>query len=73
MTDRERAIVMAYTGITMLTGDKFNIFHQYIEEKLGRPVFTHELAFYTVTEEIKKAVEDDFIELCRGGESNEAD
>ena len=44
MTDREKAIVTAYTGITMLTGEKFSIFHKYIEDLLGRPVCTHELA-----------------------------
>ena len=31
MTDREKAIVMAYTGIAMLTGEKFPIFHEYVE------------------------------------------
>ena len=35
MTDKEKAIIMAYTGIAMLVGDKFDIFHQYIEEKMG--------------------------------------
>ena len=44
MTDKEKAIVMAYTGVAMLTGDKFSIFHKYIEDLLNRPVFTHELA-----------------------------
>lgn len=26
MTDREKAIVMAYTGVVMLTGEKLNVF-----------------------------------------------
>ena len=30
MTDKEKAIVMAHTGICMLTGDKFQIFHKYV-------------------------------------------
>ena len=30
MTDTERAIVMAYTGVCMLTGDKLEIFYKYI-------------------------------------------
>ena len=38
MTDRERAIVMAYTGIVMLCGDKLDIFYEYVSEKLGRPI-----------------------------------
>ena len=41
MTKREAAIVSAYTGV--LIGD-FDEVHKYIEELLGRPVFTHELA-----------------------------
>lgn len=65
MTDREKAIVMAYTGTTMLAGDKFNIFHKYVEEILGHPVFTHELP--SLQENIKTAAESDFITLCAGG------
>lgn len=35
MTDREKAIVMAYTGICMLKGDKFQIFHKYVDKLIG--------------------------------------
>lgn len=66
MTDHERAIITAYTGITMLAGDKFQIFHKYIEDILGRPVFTHELADPAVWEEIKEKSKKDFLELCSG-------
>jgi hypothetical protein len=52
MTDREKAIVMAYTGICMLTGDKFQIFHKYVEEIMGRPVYTHEMGIKAVDDEI---------------------
>lgn len=65
MTDREKAIVMAHTGITMLTGEKFGIFHKYIEDILGHPVWTHELAMESVWEEIKEKSHDDFIKLCK--------
>lgn len=65
MTDREKAIVMAYTGVAMLTGDKFSIFHKYIEELLNRPVFTHELAREEVWNEIKEKSKNDFLKLCR--------
>jgi hypothetical protein len=64
MTDREKAIVMAYTGKCMLTEDKFHIFHEYIEEIMGRPVFTHELADRDVSAEIKEKAKADFIALC---------
>lgn len=64
MKDREKAIIMAYTGTCMLTGDKFEIFHEYIEELMGRPVLTHELANKKVQDEIKEKSKADFIKLC---------
>lgn len=63
MTDREKAIVMAYTGIVMLKGDKFKVFHGYVEELMGRPVFTHELL--SLHNEIEERSRPDFIRLCR--------
>lgn len=62
MTDKEKAIVMAYTGACMLTGDKFQIFHKYVEDLMGRPVYTHELGF--LGEVIKVKSKADFIALC---------
>lgn len=64
MTDREKAIVMAYTGVAMLTGEKFDVFHEYIEKILGRPVYTHELAFKSVWEQIKEKSKNDFLDIC---------
>lgn len=63
MTNVEKAIIMAYTGTCMLTGDKFNIFLEYVEKLMGRPVYTHELGF--LADEIKEKAKDDFIELCK--------
>lgn len=65
MTDREKAIVMAYTGIVMLKGDKFKVFHGYVEELFGREVYTHE--FLSLHDEIKERSKADFLKLC--GES----
>jgi hypothetical protein len=48
MTDREKAIVSAYTGYAMLVGNKIGVFYEYLEEILGRPIMTHELAFKSV-------------------------
>lgn len=62
MTDREKAIIMAFTGVAMLTGKKFSIFHKYIEDLLGRPVQTIELAFKE--QEIKEKSKADFLNLC---------
>lgn len=64
MTDREKAIVMAYTGYAMLTGDKYSIFHNYVEEIMGRPIYTHEMAYKEVSDEIREKAKADFIKLC---------
>ena len=69
MTDREKAIVMAYTGACMLTGDKFQIFHKYVEEIMGRPVQTIEMGF--IADEIKEKSKDDFMALCADENPNE--
>lgn len=61
MTEREKIIVSAYTGYLMCD---FGKMHSYIEEKLGRPLFTHELADDSVWKEIKESIKKDFIELC---------
>ena len=64
MVDRERAIVMAYTGICMLKGDKLDVFYDYLEEILGFPVWTHELASEKIWNLIHEKSEKDFFSLC---------
>ncbi len=61
MTDRERAIVGAFTGVLM--GD-FQTMHEYIEEVMGRPMQTMEMAVEAVAEQIKEAARADFLALC---------
>ena len=53
----------------MLTEDKFNIFHKYVEDLMGRPVYTHELGF--LADEIKEKAKDDFIKLCEAESEDE--
>lgn len=65
MTKQECAIIMAHTGVCMLTGKDFSIFHKYVEDIMGRPVFTHEMGIEEIADEIKKKSMDDFLELCR--------
>lgn len=55
---------MAYTGVTMLSGEKFSIFHKYIEDIMKRPVFTHELGSELVWNQIKEKSSADFLRLC---------
>lgn len=64
MTDREKAIVMAYTGVCMLAGDKLQIFHKYVEDIMGKPIWTHEMGDKAVVDEIKEKSKADFIALC---------
>ena len=61
MTDREKAIVMAHTGVCMLAGEKLCVFYQYLEELYNRPVYTHE----GVTLNIKEKSKPDFLQLCK--------
>lgn len=64
MTYRECAIVEAYTGYCMLTGDDTKYFYEYLEKLLGRPVFTHELANPKMHEAIHNKSKPDFMNLC---------
>ena len=68
MNDRERAIVETYTGICMLTGNKTNEVYRYMEEIMGRPVYTHELADERIQQELKEKAKPDFLKLCAGQE-----
>lgn len=62
MTKRECAIVMAHTGIVMLQGNDINIFYEYLEEIMGKPIYTHEIL--RLEEQIKEKSRIDFIKLC---------
>ena len=61
MTNREKAIVMAHTGICMLEGEKLGVFYQYLNELYGRPVYTHEW----LTLDIKEKSKPDVLQLCK--------
>ena len=63
MTLRECAIVEAYTGVVMCAHDRRRYYYEYVDELMGRPVWTHEHALYA--EKIKDLAKPDFIELCR--------
>ena len=64
MNNREKAIVMAYTGIAMLTGQDLGIFCEYIKEIIGRPIWTHEFADHQMQALIKEKSKADFLKLC---------
>ena len=60
MTEREAAIVTAYTGF--LIGD-FSVFHAYAEELMERPVQTIEFASEEVFRELRKRSYNDFTSI----------
>jgi len=61
---REAAIVAAYTGTLI---GKSSDMHEYIEEKLQRPVFMNELADEKVVQQIKDASKQDFCSITITG------
>lgn len=65
MTAREAAIVSAYTGKIL---GQFRNCHGYIEELMGRPVFTHELP--ALRDELQKRAKADFVGIEVAGEQS---
>ena len=61
LTREQAAIIGAYTGF--LAGP-FGDVHELAEQKLGRPIWTHEFANPDVVEQLKVAVTDDFLSIC---------
>ena len=54
MTHKEAIAISAYTGFCFAPFDES---HMSIEEVLGRPVFTHELARDNIWEDIRKSMQ----------------
>ena len=65
MTKHEAAVVMAYTGIAMCCGDNWGVYHKYVQDIMGRPIWTHEMGDEKVAKQIKELSKPDFIELCK--------
>ena len=66
LTSEQGAVLSAFTGVLCCD---FATFHEYVERTLGRPVWTHEMAYEQVMEELKEAARPDFLALVKGGES----
>lgn len=62
MTKQECAIIQAYTGVCMLSGDDDVIFGEYVRKLLGRSLFTHE--YLDFADRIKELSKPDFLKLC---------
>lgn len=63
MTDREKAIVMAHTGQTMLPKDKMNVFFCYVIELMGKKDYVP--VYHDIYEEIKRRSTADFLAICK--------
>lgn len=62
MTKQECAIISAYTGISF--GCKaFDSFHEYVENKFKRPVWTHEMGSPEFWKELKELSKNDFLHI----------
>ena len=68
MTKQEKIIVSAYTGVLMCN---FDDVHEYIQKKLGRPVFSHELADKDIQKEIEEKSHEEFLEICNREEPDD--
>ncbi len=61
MNRREMAIVSAYTGILL---GEFGDMHEYCEEIMGEPIFTHQFANKKFNELLKAKAKPDFLALA---------
>lgn len=66
LTPHQGAVVSAYTGVLACN---FDVFHEYVERVMGRPVFTHEFAGEGFAEALKQASRQDFLDICQGADS----
>jgi hypothetical protein len=58
MTKNEAVIISAYTSYLLVP---FSDVHEYIEKKMGRPVWTHEMGDPEFYEKIREACRSDFL------------
>ena len=61
LTREQAAIIGAFTGFSC---GPFDDIHQKIEQLLGRPVFTHEMANSELWKEVKTKVEPEYLSIC---------
>ena len=58
---KEQAVVLS--GFTGLLHGSFSDFHEDVEKRLGRPVFTHELGNKDIVAKVKELYRGDFIAM----------
>lgn len=61
---KEQAIVI--TGFTGFNAGKFQDFHEDVEKRMGRSVWTHEFANQVFADKIQELYREDFVGMCNG-------
>ena len=61
LTKEQAIVVMGYTNHTTLD---FSLFHEDVEKRLGRPVWTHEFANQDFSNLVQNLYKEDFISMC---------
>ena len=64
LTVEQGIILTGYTGFLLAP---MNDYHKAVEEKLGRPIWTHQFADKKVVKEIKEAFAEDFMAIMPEG------
>lgn len=54
---------LAISGFTGILACKFSDFHEDVEKRLGRPVWTHEFGTKALMLEVKEAYRQDFLDM----------
>lgn len=63
MNKREALIISAWTTCALVP---FEEFHKFVQDTLGRPIWTHEFAEEKIWDELKVHVKDEFMDILKG-------
>lgn len=69
MTKKESLIISAYTGFMICK--QFSDMHEFIEQVMERPVFTHEMGSEHFLKEVQERLKPQLIELIKNIEDNQ--
>lgn len=69
MTKKESLIISAYTGFMICK--EFSDMHEFIEQVMERPVFTHEMGSEQFLKEVQERLKPQLIELIKNIEDNQ--
>ncbi len=65
LTKEQAAIIGVYSGISC---GPFSDIHELAEKLLNRPIFTHEMAFPEIWDQLREKVKPQFLEICHESE-----